>query len=499
MRSRQRRKLAEKDAAAMERELRRVELLNRRLQLDKGRLERKNGRLERKIDELDEQIDRLKKELEAARRAGKRQAAPFSKGAPKKNPRKPGRKSGKDGGPRAHREPPPRVDETLDAPLPRWCPDCHGSIEEIGVKAQYQTELPAVEPHSICFQVHVGKCTACGKRIQGRHHQQTSDALGAAASQLGPRAQSFASGLHARYGMSFGKIKALFLDTFDIAVSRGGIYQVTARVARVLEPTYGAFHIWIRRAPVISPDETGWKIGGLRHWLWAFATPELALYSIQRGRGFEEAAKILGKDYSGTLVRDGWAVYRKFVQARHQTCLAHLLRRCAENLETALRGTARVPHAVRALLKRALELRDRALEADLTPHGLRSQTGTLRARLDRLLRWKPTDDENRKLLKHIETERQALFTFLDDLTIPATNYWSEQAIRPAVVNRKVFGGNRTQNGAWALERQTSFFETCRRQKHDPKELLVQLLRAPHPQILDILAPSWVVAPPTSPP
>ncbi len=37
---------------------------------------------------------------------------------------------------------------------------------------------------------------------------------------------------------------------------------------------------------------------------------------------------MLGADYAGVLQRDGWAPYRQFTHAAHQTCLAHLLRRC---------------------------------------------------------------------------------------------------------------------------------------------------------------------------
>lgn len=51
-------------------------------------------------------------------------------------------------------------------------------------------------------------------------------------------------------------------------------------------------------------------------------------HSIQPGRGFEQAAVVLGTEYDGFLVRDGWIVYRGFSQAIHQTCLAHLLRLC---------------------------------------------------------------------------------------------------------------------------------------------------------------------------
>jgi len=470
----------------------------RRLERKVKRLERDNDRLRSKIDGLLERNERLKKELEAARRAGKRQAAPFSKGEPKTKPRRPGRKRGNKHGRHGHREPPAHVDEIVDAPLPVSCPHCQGAVDELDVQSQYQTELPPVKPHVTRFDVHIGQCAACGKRVQGRHPQQTSDALGAAASQLGPRAQAVASELHVRYGLSFGKVQDLFSHTFDVSVSCGGLCLATARVARVVEPTYQAFHVWIRKAPIVSPDETGWRVGGLRQWLWAFATPELTVYAIQDGRGFEQAARVLGEDYAGTLARDGWAPYRQFLEACHQTCLAHLLRRCHENLETALRGTARVPHAVRNILKEALALRDRATADELSVHGLKSLTGKLRARMDRLLEWRPSDDDNRRLLAHLETEREALFTFLKDLDVPATNYWSEQAIRPAVVNRKVFGGNRTWAGAHTQEILSSFFRTCRQREHHPTGLLVERLRDPQPHVVELLAPSWISAPaPTS--
>ena len=47
--------------------------------------------LARRVTELTAQVDQLRAQLEEARRAGKRQAAPFSKGERKAAPKKPGR------------------------------------------------------------------------------------------------------------------------------------------------------------------------------------------------------------------------------------------------------------------------------------------------------------------------------------------------------------------------------------------------------------------------
>ena len=86
----------------------------------------------------------------------------------------------------------------------------------------------------------------------------------------------------------------------------------------------------MRESPVVTPGETGWRVGAVRHWLWVFATPETTVYAICPGRGFDAAATVRGADYNGVLVRDGWAPYRRFTHALHQTCLAHLIRRARQ-------------------------------------------------------------------------------------------------------------------------------------------------------------------------
>lgn len=100
-------------------------------------------------------------------RAGKRQAAPFAERSPKPNPKKPGRKPGKDYGTKAYRPPPERIDEVHETPLADACPDCGGPIEPSHVDQQYQVEIPR-QPIRRQFNIHVGCCWQCRRRIQGR-------------------------------------------------------------------------------------------------------------------------------------------------------------------------------------------------------------------------------------------------------------------------------------------------------------------------------------------
>ena len=65
-----------------------------RLEGELGRLNMENADLKSQLKERDARIAKLESVLEESRRAGKRQAAPFSKDKPKRDPKKPGRKPG---------------------------------------------------------------------------------------------------------------------------------------------------------------------------------------------------------------------------------------------------------------------------------------------------------------------------------------------------------------------------------------------------------------------
>ncbi len=139
-----------------------------------------------RFEKLQQENEKLRLQLDKLQKAGKRQAAPFRKQEePAKPPRKPGRKRGRRHGRHAHRSVPPRIDETYDVPLPKACPHCGGKhISETEISPQYQTEIPRAVIYRR-FDVHVGDCKTCHRKVRGRHALQTSTAAGAAASQLG--------------------------------------------------------------------------------------------------------------------------------------------------------------------------------------------------------------------------------------------------------------------------------------------------------------------------
>lgn len=124
---------------------------------------------------------------------------------------------------------------------------------------------------------------------------------------------------------------------------------------------------------------------GRRAWLWAFAGQGVVVYRVAHGRGFDDAAVVLGVDDAGVLERDGWAPYRRFVAAAHQTCLTHLLRRCRELLDDAEPGQANPSHAVRRILQHALWVGDQRDAGGLDAAQAVAEIQRLGAAVDRLL------------------------------------------------------------------------------------------------------------------
>jgi transposase len=449
------------------------------------RVQQENDRLRKENERLKQEAERLRRELEIALRAAKRQAAPHSRGNPNAQPKRPGRKPGRHYGRQACRPTPTRVDERIAVPLPEHCPHCGGDVKAEGCETQYQEEI--VRRTVVRrFDIAVGRCRDCCRRLQGRHRLQTSDAVVVGNVQLGPEALALAAILNKQMGLSLGHTRQALSYGFGLEVSRGGLCRALARMAGRAEPTYDGLVEAARQAPINGMDETGWKVGGRLQWLHVAVSAQVTVYAILPGRGYQQAVSILGAAYDGFLIHDGWAPYYRFQLAFHQSCLAHLLKRCREMAQVASPAALAFPRAVEDLLLTSLELRDRHERGEVSERGLSIATGKLETKLDRMLETRRRNPANRRLARHLEHERQGLFTFLHCPGLDATNNASERALRGMVIARKVWGGNRTWQGAHTQQILVSILRTCWQQGQDSFTRCVELLRAPRAVILDIV-------------
>jgi hypothetical protein len=125
----------------------------------------------------------------------------------------------------------------VEVPLPAQCPRCGGGLEECATVSQFQTEIPEPRVEWIEFRMRVGRCRCCRRRVQGWHPRQISNAIGGAASPLGPLALALATLLNKGLGLPYGKTATVLEQAFGLGVSRGGLCPAMERMAEKAAPT----------------------------------------------------------------------------------------------------------------------------------------------------------------------------------------------------------------------------------------------------------------------
>jgi transposase len=472
------------DSSRRNEELEALRRENAQLRRENAELRAENGALRAELAQLKAQLAELQHQLEEAKRAQKRQTAPFSKGPPKENPKKPGRKPGAAYGVHAHRALPDQVDEVIRVALPERCQGCGSRrIKRWNeVVEQYQEEMPR-KPIVRRFDLELGECLDCGRPVQGRHPLQTSDATGAAAAQVGPNAQAMVASLKDEMGVSHGKICKILKRALGMSLSPGGVAHIVRRVGERIEAAYRGIEVVVRRSRVADLDETGWKVGGVMQWLWTAVTRTTTLFKVRPSRGYDVVEEILGSKYRGVVGHDGLLSYDPLESQPQQQCWRHIAGRCEDLVEAAGGphvARARLPQEILKLYEHALQVRDRRDAREISAHGLAVAVGRLYGRLYDLVvapkSWRY--ESNRLLARHVGIHFDQMFTFLQHPGVEPTAWRVDQASRFAIANRKVFGGNRYDTGARALERICSVGATCVKRGLDFFSYVVRVLCAP---------------------
>jgi transposase len=377
---------------------------------------------------------------------------------------------------------PQQIDRNINVPL-RECPTCRVPLCDPAVAVQYQTDLPPIVPLVTRFNIETGYCPCCRQRWQGRHPEQTSDALGAAGNMLGPVVLTMAAELKHRLGVSYRKV-CDFLATYgDLHVAPATFVRAEQRLADRARPTYDLLLDALRQSHVVHADETGWRIGRLNAWLWVFSSQDVTIYAIRPSRGHDVPEDILGPDFNGYLVVDGLKSYDVLEVAKGR-CNGHLLRRCKDLQDVVSTKEQPFLESLSTLLREAIDLARRR-EA-LTPVGYARRVQEIEHRLDDWLDALPPSRslELERLDNHIRAHRGEWLVFLHDPEVPPTNNHAEQMLRPAVITRKAGGCNKTLWGALVHSILASIMVSCQRQGKRFLDLARRLWQSSDPSAID---------------
>jgi transposase len=442
---------------------------------------------DRRIAQLQEEIKSLRQQLGQTEREQKRQAHPFARQQSTPHPKKPGRRKGH----AADLRPvptPDQIDRVVEVPLDQ-CPMCQVPLYDQDQVVQYQTDLPPIVPIITQFNIETGYCPCCRQYWQGRHPDQTSDAIGATGNTLGPVVLTMAAEMKHRLGVSYRKICDFLLTYCQLKVCPAAFIRAEQRLAELARPTYDLLVEALRQSHVVHADETGWRVGRLSAWLWVFSSKAATVYVIRTGtgaRGHRVPHDILGPDFDGYLVVDGLKTYDVLDVAKGR-CNGHLLRRCKKLCATVPTKEQQHLEALSTLLKEAIDLasrRDQVASEDFARH-VQGIEDRLDDWLEANLRRRSCSAELDRLDTHLRAHRGEWLTFLHDPEVPPTNNHAEQMLRPAVITRKVGGCNKNLLGALVHSILSSIMVTCHRQGKRFLDLARQLWQSDQPQAIAV--------------
>jgi transposase len=332
----------------------------------------------------------------------------------------------------------PNPDRIIDATL-QACPHCAASFpagEQTPQEVYDRIEIPPIKPDVTRVRLFGGKCSCCGERATAEAPPGLEPG-----SPFGQSVCALVVYLHYAHAIGFERLAALLSEVFGLRISEGAISNMLHRASKPMLAAQRAIEKAVTEAPVVCSDETSARVCGKNWWEWVFVTSLAVLHVIRPSRGKVVVAGVFGAVKPAVWVSDMFGAQRGHGD-QWQVCLAHLLRDAQFAIES---GDTAFSAPFKLLLLRAVAIgRRRERLADTT---LQRYAADLNRRLDRIVAAVPVGAAGIRLRKRILANRGALFVFVTDRRLPATNNISERNLRPSVIFRKVTNGFRCEWGA----------------------------------------------------
>lgn len=403
--------------------------------------------------------------------------------------KKRGKPVGSNGGRRATPEPTKKVQLELGV-----CPNCGGNhlVKSKGPSAKRTRiieDIPSdFKPEVTEYELPRYYCPDCHQRVEPK----VPDAL--PQSMLGNRLVVMTAWLHYIVCNTLEQIVDTFAYAMKISFTGSALTQMWSRIATILKPWYESIRHSSQNALVLHADETSWRVNGVTYWLWCFATSNETCYLINRHRSSEVITEFFQEEFQGVLVSDFYSAYNAICGTKFQKCLVHLLRELknTSKYKDISEDWPEFNKRLKRIIRDGIRLwRDK--KPDLSEEQYTHRCELLEKRMDELLSQSWTNCNAKRLQKRLLKYRSHLFTYLYTNDVPFDNNFAERSVRPAVLQRKNSGGNRSENGAETQSLLMSIFRTIKQRGGHPVNTVVAALS--HwctsgilPEISDILVP-----------
>ena len=286
----------------------------------------------------------------------------------------------------------------------------------------------------------------------------------------------------------------LSVNTMANWVIKGTETYLSLMFDRLHELIYDSHVIHADESPVKVMRIDGRKlVNGKRTYMWVYrnrplnGSPPIILFEWQPSRRADHPREFL-KDFSGTVVTDGYQVYHTISDEREDLnvagCWIHARRPYAEFIKSIKSKDAAKGSIAKQAYDRITEMMhiDNGFD-DLPSEDRKNQRQLiLKDKVDAYFEWakeKYTKVAHKsvtgKALAYSINQEKYLRQFLEDGDIPMDNNPAEQAIRPFTIGRKNFVLINTDHGAKASAMLYSLVETAKANNLNPYKYFEMLL------------------------
>ena len=286
-------------------------------------------------------------------------------------------------------------------------------------------------------------------------------------------------------GVSFRKIELIFMVFYNVHISKKTIQEAVRRVNDALTPEYEAIHAHILEGKGVNGDETTWRVMGLLYWVWCIVGDDAVWFNIQKGRGKEEAMKML-EEFVGMVTSDSLPAWNH-VGTEHQKCHLHyerdLKKTIQENKNPEFQAFARK-------LKQILwdsHTKEKGYDPDDDLQTRERKRRNLMRRLAYLMNKDYTDGDCKRYIKRLRREFYHLFSHVIS-GIDWHNNKAERAVRCFVLLRHVMFSNRTELDADTYAKLLSIIGTAVMRGVNPLEYMVEAMSQPHGSPVELPRP-----------
>lgn len=402
-----------------------------------------------------------------------------------KNPRKPsGKTQGAQPGHTGHKKkmyPMDQVGKVIEL-KPNTCGACgckDFKDPPVSVECRQTVELPEIKPEVTQYNIYTCRCSSCGKDTRPEIPKEAERGFG-------PRLMGFLTMLSGEAKASKRKICCIAAH-LGISISLGALCNIHRLAADILKAPYEEVVAVALKEKNVNADETSWRLKAKKCWIWIGATPIATFFAIDPSRSREAFERIF-RTFQNTLSSDRYGAYRRY-EGTKQSCLAHIVRdfKKVSERKGADGALGRILNVELGLI---FSLWKQFKNDDLSRKELQAQAEVhiknIKDALTVLASAKEIQSKSRNLGKNLLNCFSTLWVFLYEEGVEPTNNLAERGLRPAVIWRKITGGNQSNWGLNFTERILTVSFTLKQRSGNLFEFLTQAFDA---YLKGALAPS----------